>query len=352
LLFLLYVSAPAYNAGLFDKMVERGDVKLVTYGHDHLNDFTVEYRGINLCYTPSITTRNGVYGAQLGQMGGRVIDFAANGNITTYMSRILPEEEPIDPNLDTTSPILNLSISSDGTVVNGAQGRSAIVDVTPNAAHSGSTKSVALDPTINKYVINFDCNNLGYPSTYTLPANDLNPLLKDGFSYEILFKVDDASQINGNSVKYLGIFDFEEAGGFGLNIYAPTSGAPDKYNLNAEVSSGVVSGWTVDSIELDLGKWYHCVYVYTGSSTAVYINGVKVAGTDNISEPYRTPKFSNRAGEEYISIGACAQAWNVDVISEGGTLGMTGAIATLNLLPNALTEEEALALYTGQNLAQ
>lgn len=339
------ISAPAYNAGLFDKMVERGDVKLVTYGHDHLNDFTVEYRGINLCYTPSITTRDGVYGAKPGQMGGRVIDFAADGSVTTRMSRIMPEEEPVDPNLDTKSPILDLVIGADGTVTNGAEGRPTITDVTPAASNNGGTKSVALDPTLNKHVINFNGSNLNYPSTYTISAKDLNPLLRDGFSYEIIFRVDDISQINGSSVKYLGIFDFEESGGFGLNAYKPTSGAEGKFGLYAEVSSGAVSGWTSDKVDLDLGKWYHCVYIYTGSSTALYINGVKVAGTNNIDEPYREPTFANRAGDEYISIGACAQAWVGSTKCIGGALGMTGAIAAIKLLPDAITEAEALALY-------
>lgn len=337
------ISAPAYNAGLFDKMVERGDVKLVTYGHDHLNDFTVEYRGINLCYTPSITTRDGVYGAKPGQMGGRVIDFNANGKITTRMSRIMPEEEPVDPNLNTTSPILNLVINSDGSVTNGAEGRPAVNNVTPNASSNGGSKSVVLDAELNKYVIKYN-GSLNYPSTYTVSAKDLNPLLKDGFSYEIIFKVDDISMINGSSIKYLGIFDFEENGGFGLNAYKPVSGSNGKYALYAEVSAGAVSGWNSDKVDLDLGKWYHCVYIYTGSSTALYINGIKVAGT-NIDEPYRTPNFANRAGEEYISIGACAQAWVGSTKCLGGALGMTGSIAALNLLPNVLTESEATALY-------
>jgi hypothetical protein len=150
--------------------------------------------------------------------------------------------------------------------------------------------------------------------------------------------------INGSSVKYLGIFDFEENGGFGLNAYRPVSGSNGKYALYAEVSAGAVSGWNSDKVDLDLGKWYHCVYIYTGSSTALYINGIKVAGT-NIDEPYRTPNFANRAGEEYISIGACAQAWVGSTKCLGGALGMTGSIAALNLLPNVLTESEATALY-------
>lgn len=338
------VSAPAYNAGLFDKMVERGDVKLVTYGHDHLNDFTVEYRGINLCYTPSITTREGVYGAKPGQMGGRVIDFSADGSLTTRMSRIMPEDEAIDPDLDTKSPILDLVINSDGTVSNGVEGRPALKDVTPAAESNAGSKSVALDAELNKHVIIFS-GSTNYPSTYIMPSVDLNPLFKDGFSYEIVFKVDDISLIKNGTVRYLGIFDYEENGGFGLDIYAPTSGAENKYCVYAEVSSGITSGWTSDKVELEIGKWYHLVYTYTGSSTAVYVDGVKMAGTDNIDQPYRTPTFVNRTGEDYIAIGACSQAWSGSVKVEGGTMGMTGSIAAIKLLPDALTEDEIAEIF-------
>ena len=324
------VCAPAYNAGLFEKMVQRGDVKLVTYGHDHVSDFTVEYKGINLCYIPAITTRDGVTGANNSLMGGRVIDFsAATGEITTRMSYVsdLP-----DPDLDTNSPIIDLVIKDNGTVENGITTRP------PVTSHDfdGSTKTVSKDNTINKNVVTFDGVS-GSPSVYNVDASKLTPLLKDGFSYEIIFKVDSASF----STNYVGILDFEEGGGFGLNVYKK-SGDTTKYVLKAEVATG--SGWTSDSYDLNVGEWYHCVYVYTGNSTAVYINGVKVAGTDNIKDAYRAPSFANRSGEEYICIGACAQAWNSGVKSNGIT-AMTGSIALLKLLPGVLTEAEATALY-------
>lgn len=324
------VCAPAYNAGLFEKVVERGDVKLITYGHDHVSDFTVEYKGVNLCYVPAITTRSGVTGANNSLMGGRVIDFSEKtGEITTRMSFVsdLP-----DPDLDTESPIINMVIKDNGTVENGSDNRAPIV----SHDFSGSTKTVSKDAEINMNAITFDGVS-GTPSVYNIDASKLTPLLKDGFSYEIMFKVDSAS-FNPN---YVGIFDFEEGGGFGLNVYKK-SGDTTKYTLKAEVAVG--SGWNSDNVDLEVGKWYHCVYVFNGNSTAVYINGVKVAGTDNITDTYRAPSFANRTGEEYICIGACAQAWNGSTKSNGIN-GMTGSIAILNLLPGTLTEAEAIALY-------
>ncbi|CAF1707512.1 unnamed protein product [Brassica napus] len=38
------------NSGFFTTLVDRGDVKSVFVGHDHLNDFCGELKGLNLCY--------------------------------------------------------------------------------------------------------------------------------------------------------------------------------------------------------------------------------------------------------------------------------------------------------------
>ncbi|CAG7871462.1 unnamed protein product [Brassica rapa] len=38
------------NSGFFTTLVTRGDVKSVFVGHDHLNDFCGELKGLNLCY--------------------------------------------------------------------------------------------------------------------------------------------------------------------------------------------------------------------------------------------------------------------------------------------------------------
>lgn len=45
---------PIERGGLFDKMVELGSTKGVFCGHDHLNDFSITYKGIRLTYGKSI----------------------------------------------------------------------------------------------------------------------------------------------------------------------------------------------------------------------------------------------------------------------------------------------------------
>ena len=54
------VSPGPFNSGLFAAMQERGDVKGVFVGHDHINDFQGDYFGIRLGYAAN--TGFGTYG--------------------------------------------------------------------------------------------------------------------------------------------------------------------------------------------------------------------------------------------------------------------------------------------------
>ncbi len=50
-----YIGSGPLNSGLFTAMLERGDIKAVVSGHDHVNNYTGEYGGINLCYAGCIS---------------------------------------------------------------------------------------------------------------------------------------------------------------------------------------------------------------------------------------------------------------------------------------------------------
>jgi hypothetical protein len=54
------VAAGAFNSGLFAALMERGDVKGVFVGHDHVNDYVGNYFGIRLGYAAN--TGYGTYG--------------------------------------------------------------------------------------------------------------------------------------------------------------------------------------------------------------------------------------------------------------------------------------------------
>ena len=69
------VACSSLNSGLFRACLERGDVKGIFFGHDHLNDFDVTYMGIRMAYDASLS----YHACQINELrGGRVIDFAAS----------------------------------------------------------------------------------------------------------------------------------------------------------------------------------------------------------------------------------------------------------------------------------
>ena len=74
------------NCGLFDAAKELGSTQGFFCGHDHLNNFSVDYKGIRLTYSYSIDylAYFGImnYGAQ---RGCTIIDIAPNGSFDTHL---------------------------------------------------------------------------------------------------------------------------------------------------------------------------------------------------------------------------------------------------------------------------
>jgi 3',5'-cyclic AMP phosphodiesterase CpdA len=71
------------DVGFFDKVVEMGATKAIFYGHDHLNNAFLHYRGIQLCYGLK-TGKNSYYKARL--QGGNLITLHTNGEF--FVERI------------------------------------------------------------------------------------------------------------------------------------------------------------------------------------------------------------------------------------------------------------------------
>lgn len=75
-----------YRSTIFDKMVELGSTKAVFCGHDHLNDFSITYKGIRLTYGKSIDylayfiTQPG-FTKKTFQRGGTIIEIDCNGEL-------------------------------------------------------------------------------------------------------------------------------------------------------------------------------------------------------------------------------------------------------------------------------
>ena len=322
------ISAATINCGLFAAILQTGDVKLVASGHDHINDFMVKYNGVKLCYTACTGTE--VYHND-HQLGGRVIEFSTEDpwNIDTRMSYVQ------DRNPD--NDLLNMTINNDGSVTNTANINSIVGQQLPLTSHAGASgyeKTLGTDETITRKYISFKGG--ATPGVYNIPANKLTPVISDGFSYEILFRVTDGSM----STDYVGILDMEEAGGFGLNLYKNSSDI-NRPTLKAEVA--YADTWDSLTYTINVGEWYHCVYSYDGTNTALYINGELVKSA-TVSGAYRAPSFAKRAGEEYICIGACAQAWYGDVRSTGNN-GFIGDIAICNIFVEETNAINAKAIY-------
>ena len=88
------ICSSSYNSGLFGAIRMRGDIKAIVNGHDHINDFMVNYGGVKLCYSPSFSTNT--YNNE-DMHGSRVfvISEADPSNVKTYVAYVEDRGEPI-----------------------------------------------------------------------------------------------------------------------------------------------------------------------------------------------------------------------------------------------------------------
>ena len=79
------------NSGMYNAILERGDVKGVFVGHDHVNDYVGDYYGVMLGYAPG--TGFGAYGldgAERNRLrGGRVFELTENGDDVSIKTRVV-----------------------------------------------------------------------------------------------------------------------------------------------------------------------------------------------------------------------------------------------------------------------
>ena len=80
-----------FNSGMYNAILERGDVKGVFVGHDHINDYVGDYYGVLLGYAPG--TGFGAYGlsgAERNRMrGGRVFELTESGDDVAIETRVV-----------------------------------------------------------------------------------------------------------------------------------------------------------------------------------------------------------------------------------------------------------------------
>jgi hypothetical protein len=44
------VYSASVNSGLLAAIIERGDIKMMNVGHDHINDYCASFQGVHFCY--------------------------------------------------------------------------------------------------------------------------------------------------------------------------------------------------------------------------------------------------------------------------------------------------------------
>ncbi|MCQ2794999.1 MAG: metallophosphoesterase [Bacilli bacterium] len=72
------------NNGFFDAMKELKSTKAVFVGHDHVNNFSVDYQGIKLCYGLKSSDSVDTYHKD-NMLGGRLITFDNDGGFVTTL---------------------------------------------------------------------------------------------------------------------------------------------------------------------------------------------------------------------------------------------------------------------------
>ncbi len=86
-----YPCPPFYNNGQFDTMLEMGDVLATVSGHDHTNTFEVEYKGIDIINTPTISST-----AYNGDVVGSRVFVLDESDIENYETYIVDYDDVYD----------------------------------------------------------------------------------------------------------------------------------------------------------------------------------------------------------------------------------------------------------------
>ncbi|MBQ6585801.1 MAG: metallophosphoesterase [Coriobacteriales bacterium] len=90
------ISASEINSGMFNAILERGDIHAMVFGHDHMNDYMVEYAGVKLMASSTIS-HLGYWDESIA--GVRVITLHEDGSCDARMSYLSGEQLWMDPGM-------------------------------------------------------------------------------------------------------------------------------------------------------------------------------------------------------------------------------------------------------------
>ena len=87
------VYSPAGEDRLFEAMLELGSTKAIFFGHDHLNSFALDYKGIRLCYNYSVDYLAYWQIAKLGsQRGCTIIETKPDGTFDAHLENFYQDK--------------------------------------------------------------------------------------------------------------------------------------------------------------------------------------------------------------------------------------------------------------------
>ena len=82
------VGCSPINSGMFNAILDRGDVKTLMAGHDHINDFCALYKGVYLVYTQcsgyntyNMTEKAG-WDEKDWMQGATIVEMQADGSLS------------------------------------------------------------------------------------------------------------------------------------------------------------------------------------------------------------------------------------------------------------------------------
>ena len=87
------ICASNYDNNFFETVLERGDIKAIVTGHDHINDYMYNYLGVKLASSPNVSD---LTYTNSGLQGGRVFDLNTStlDDIPTYVEYVIKRVNP------------------------------------------------------------------------------------------------------------------------------------------------------------------------------------------------------------------------------------------------------------------
>ena len=300
------------NTGEFAALKSMGGVLGVFTGHDHLNDYTGTYDGINLTAVPGMTYFN--YGDEEVR-GYGVIDLNES-NLSTYDYHTVKFSE-MDALLSPYA--FNLDFSGGNSIE--TSGNAAEI------ANTGSTVTYKFDDTLKKTVASFDGTS-GYGYTLSETARDK---MRDGYTYEILYKL--PSVPGGDTDLASGMY----SGGFGTEY--KTSNNEFRYWQSFNESQEYRQLY-YGSGSKSTGSWIHIAAVWDPDARdgAGQLRGFLNGAYKDYSNPGSKELKFNANGEFYVGGNS----------TSGGNFrdGTACDIAFVRIHDKAYSDSEVADLYT------